>query len=853
MKSLVQGQVACMRNDRKPLSMVLAGNPNAGKTTIFNELTGSNHHVGNYPGVTVEKKEATFVHKGSSIHLVDLPGTYSLTTSSLEEKVARDFLIHENPDVVIQVLDSASLERNLYLTVQLLELGQNVVLALNMMDVAKRKGLDIDIEMLSSLLGIPIVETVGTSGKGLEALLDKAVECAENDTTSKNSRIRYGADLGREITLIEKQLSTLKDEAGNILHTSLPEKSWVAIKLLELDEEVTKDVATLLENGEEILEIVERASQRLESLYGDPSEIVIADKRYGFISGACQEAVKLTVERRHRFSDKIDDILAHRILGLPIFFLVVYCIFWVTFTLGEPGMEMIERAVSECGLWVSSFWPKGSTSLVRSLLVEGIISGVGGVLVFLPNIVLLFMGISFLEDTGYIARAAFLTDWMMHKIGLHGRSFIPLILGFGCTVPAIMATRTLESRRDRLTTMFVLPLMSCSARFPIYTLIIPAFFAPQWQAPMLWGIYFLGVVLAVIIARLLRNTVLSGSASPFVMELPIYRLPTMKGVLFHMWLRAKGYLEKAGTIILVASVIMWLIQAYPVLPQGRIQRELELSQAREKYVSSLNSLALKGSSQALVFEFLKEELLLSESGKKFYVWEDGYKDAFARFNIQKEQLLQSHHSDSLRRFLGMRKALLEIEAKYKSIEDEPISDVAAVIRQTELDRLKAGEPEMYSMAFHVLYTLKPAYRAEVVQIEQKFAALQLNYSIAGRIGSFLEPVLTPIGFDKRLGTALIGAFAAKEMFVAQMGIIASVNTDDEGVTSLRQWMRSNYSPVVGVNLLIFCLIATPCMATCSVMRRESGSWRWAAFQLGGLTALAYTICFVVYQVFGLIQ
>jgi ferrous iron transport protein B len=840
-----------MSQDRKSLSIVLAGNPNAGKTTIFNYLTGTNHHVGNYPGVTVEKKEGTFTHKESSFHVVDLPGTYSLTTSSLEEKVARDFLINETPDVVVQVVDAASLERNLYLTVQLLELGQNVVIALNMMDVALRKGLDIDIDMLSSLLDVPIVQTIGSSGKGLPRLLDRVIDVVGEDTSSKKSRIRYGTDLGREIKLIEKVLDGIFPEDAKPLIPSLPEKSWVAIKLLERDEEVTKDVSTLVDNGADILSAVERAAERLESIFGDPSEIVLADKRYGFISGACQEAVQLTVERRHRFSDKIDDILAHRILGLPIFFFVVYCIFWVTFTVGEPGMELIESGVSSFGLWVSSFWPKGSPSMVRSLLVEGIISGVGGVLVFLPNIVLLFMGISFLEDTGYIARAAFLTDWMMHKIGLHGRSFIPMILGFGCTVPAIMATRTLESRRDRLTTMFVLPLMSCSARFPIYTLIIPAFFPQAWQAPALWGIYFLGVLLAVCIARLLRKTVLSGSATPFVMELPIYRLPTVRGVVFHMWQRAKGYLEKAGTIILAASIAMWLIQAYPVLPGGAAQRELELSAARESYITSLKELSGNTSGSDSVFVYLVGELEASEASDRFYEWEDGYKSGHSDFQSLKKRLLKDPQSERLGQFLRLRDALLEIDSKYSSIEDQPISDVAAVVRQGELKQLQIANGKAFVLADRFLNEVQPGYKKQVQDIERKYASLQLNYSIAGRIGSVLEPLLKPIGFDKRIATGLIGAFAAKEMFVAQMGIIASVNTEDEGVTSLRSWMRENYSPVVGANLLIFCLIATPCMATCAVMRRESGSWKWAALQLGGLTLLAYCICLIVYQVHSL--
>jgi ferrous iron transport protein B len=840
-----------MNEVSRPLSIVLAGNPNAGKTTIFNDITGSNQHVGNYPGVTVEMKEGDCFHKGQRIRVIDLPGTYSLTVSSLEERVARDFLINEAPDVVVHVLDASCLERNLYLTVQLLELGENVVIALNMMDVARSKGLAIDIDVLSSLLGVPIIETVGTSGEGLKKLLDQVLESATIEPGKRDRKIRYSADLGKEITLLQKALSGVENKFGKPVHKSLPGTFWVALKLLEQDEVVGRDVSELLHNGSDILALARQSSKRLEELYGDPSEIVIADKRYGFISGACQEAVKLTVESRHRFSDRIDDILAHRILGLPIFFCVVYLIFWITFTFGEAPMGWIEGGVSSFGALVSSFWPKGSESLFRSLLVDGIISGVGGVLIFLPNIVLLFMGISFLEDTGYIARAAFLTDWMMHKIGLHGRSFIPLIIGFGCTVPAIMATRTLENRRDRLTTMLVLPLMSCSARFPIYTLIIPAFFPSSWQAPMLWFIYFLGVVIAVILARLLRSTIFAGSSTPFVMELPIYRLPTLKGVLFHMWLRARGYLEKAGTVILGASIVMWLIQTYPSFPEARVLQKTEITAERARYVSSLEELSVSAgqSARGPLFSLLSCEMELYEASEKFYEADDGYIEVRKKLESLKANLEKSAEGKETLRFIQLRKALLEIDEKYAFLDSGKLGTVASVVRQSELERLKAADPKIYSIAHTFLNETHHSYIGALQRIESRCASMKLDHSCAGHIGSLLEPLLKPIGFDKKMGTALLGAFAAKELFVAQMGIIASVNTEADGVASLRVWLRKNYSPLVGFNILIFCLIATPCMATIAVTRRESGSWKWAALQLGGLTALAWVICLVVYQTF----
>ena len=678
---------------KKPSVLALAGNPNSGKTTLFNQLTGSRQHVGNYPGVTVEKKEGSCRFEGEEIRVVDLPGTYSLTAYSIEERVARQFIVEEKPDVVVDVVDASNLERNLYLAVQLMELGVPVVLALNMSDVAKARGLEFDLKLLSSLLGATIVPTIGHRNIGTRELLEAAAKTARAGTSVQAQDIRYAPDLERSIEAVRKRVEE------NMQCADGRESRWVAVKLLENDGEV----AQRFQAGE-VHETVLAEQQHIESLLGDSPEMLIADGRYGFISGVCQEAVRSTIETRHTLSDRIDEIVIHRLWGLPIFLGLMYAVFWLTFTAGTPPMDWIDGLFGWLGDTIAGFWPEDSDSLLKSLLVDGLIGGVGGVLIFLPNILLLFLAIAILEDSGYMARAAFIMDRLMHKIGLHGKSFIPLLIGFGCSVPAIMATRTLENRRDRLTTMMVAPLMSCGARLPIYALIIPAFFPNVWHAPILWIIYLIGIGLAILCAKLLRSTLFRGESVPFVMELPPYRLPTLKGTLVHMWERGGLYLKKAGTVILGISILLWALTTFP----------------------------------------------------------------------------------------------------------------------------RSGDTD-------------PDLSAEEQQ------AVALAHTAAGRIGHILEPVIRPLGFDWRIGTAMIGAFAAKEVFVAQLGIVYSVGEADEESVTLREKLRAHYSPLVGFCIMLFMLISAPCMATIAVTRRESNSWKWALFQLGGLTLLAYLATLLVYQ------
>ncbi len=688
----------------KNIKVALAGNPNSGKTSIFNMLTGARQHVGNYPGVTVEKKEGVCKYKGYEITIVDLPGTYSLTAYSIEELVARKFIIEEQPDIVVDIVDSSNIERNLYLATQLIEINVPLVLAFNMSDIAEQKGLQFDIEQLSRLFEAMIVPTVGNKGKGKIELLDAIVETSRQDKRQRTHKVSFGEEIEQELaeiqTLINDKEQQLAEKYGS---------RWLALKLLERDSDITAKV-----HSQQVLDAVTASTEHLRGIFADEPEIVMADRRYGFISGACQETIKSTVELRHSTSDMIDAVVTNRILGLPIFLILMYLVFFLTFKIGEYPMGWLEQFFGWAGKTIVGFWPTGSESWLLSLLVDGVIGGVGGVIVFLPNILLLFLAIALLEDSGYMARAAFIMDSIMHKIGLHGKSFIPMLIGFGCSLPAIMGTRILENRRNRFTTIMVIPLMSCGARLTIYALIIPAFFPEKWRGPMLWFIYLIGIMLAIVCIKVLRLTVFKGETTPFVMELPPYRMPTLKSVCIHMWHRGWMYLRKAGTIILAISIILWAAMSYPK-PGEQSLKDLSAEQARQ-----------------------------------------------------------------------------------------------------------AG----------------------------------LEYSLVGRLGRTIEPALKPLGFDWKIGTALIGATAAKEVFVSQLAIVYAVGSHEAGGAgsaeqrshSLREKLQANYTPLTGFCIMLFCLITTPCVATVAMTKQETNSWGWALFQFFGLTALAYVVTLIVYQI-----
>ncbi len=676
----------------RTIRVALVGNPNSGKTTIFNALTKQHEHVGNYSGVTVDKKEGKFNYHGKLITITDLPGTYSLTAQSLDEQIARDFVINEKPDVVVDIIDYSTIERNLYLMLQLIELKVPLVLVLNMSDVARQRGICYDLERLSEKLGVKIVNTVGYRKDGIDEIAKAVVEIANSEEEIFHPRVNYGRDIERFI----KELSDYIQANESFEKNYNPR--WVSLKLLENDEIILGQA-----KDEELLKKVKKYSARLDSIYSQPPEITIAERRYGFISGLCKRTVISNAKSNLTLSDKVDRVLTNRWLGIPIFLVLMYAMFQVTFSLGAYPMSWIESSFEFLSNVINGFWVEETTSPLRSLLVEGIIGGVGGVLIFLPNIMLLFLGISLLEDSGYMPRAAFVMDKTMQKLGLQGKSFIPMLVGFGCSIPAIMATRTIDNRRDRLVTMMVIPLMSCGARLPIYSLIIPAFFAKQFQAPMLFAIYIIGIILAVLAAKLLRVTLFKGENFPLIMELPPYRIPTLQSMFVHMWEKSWLYVRKAGTVILAISIVLWVLTSYPKPPEA--------------------------------------------------------KDTGATEQI----------------------------------------------------------------------------------------AMELEYSVAGRIGKAIEPAIKLMGFDWRLGTAMIGAFAAKEVFVAQLGIVFAVGDESGMDVTLREKLKKAYTPFVGFLIMLFMLITMPCVATFAVTKAESGKWRYAFLQLGGLTTAAYLICVIVYQ------
>ena len=535
------------------INIALVGNPNCGKTTLFNFLSGSKEHVGNYSGVTVDAKKATFTQNGYNFNIFDLPGTYSLTAYSPEEIYVRNFIMNETPDIVINVIDSSNLERNLFLTTQLIDMDIKVIIALNMYDELLKSKVKFDYQSLGKLMGIPIIPTVSSKGTGITELLHKIVEVYEDrDPIMRHIHINYGTELEDSILKLRTKIKLEKPITDKI------SSRFLAIKLLERDKQTDLSLESY-PNYIEIKNTAQNEIRRIERLYNEDSETVITDAKYGFISGALKETFKQKEKRIINPSEKIDNILTHPFFGFPIFIILISIAFYSTFKLGAYPMGWIENLVALISSTVSNMMPNG---MLSDLLINGIIDGTGSVLVFLPNILILFLFISFMEDTGYMARAAFIMDKIMHRFGLHGRSFIPMVMGFGCNVPAIMATRTLRSPGDRLLTMLIIPFMSCSARLPVYVLFITAFF-PQHPALVLSSIYFAGILIAFLTAQLLNKTIFRNKETPFVLELPPYRLPTAKNIIVHMWDKTQQYLQKIGGVILIGVVIIWALGYFP--------------------------------------------------------------------------------------------------------------------------------------------------------------------------------------------------------------------------------------------------------------------------------------------------
>lgn len=526
------------------MNIALAGNPNSGKSTMFNQLTGSKQYVGNWPGVTVERKEGKKKYNNYNLNIVDLPGTYSLLPFSLEERVARDYIMEGDPDVIINIVDGSNLARNLYLTLQLIELGKPVIVALNMIDVAENRGIEIDFQLLQKELGVPIIPVIARKGKGINELLDKVIDFIEGKEIFKPKDFNYGQDIERYIDELSNEIIKEGSFSGSNIR-------GIVIKILEGD----KDLESIVYNKD------------LKKLYTGRmnNNVTVADKRYELIDGIVSNVVTKKGEDEDTISDKIDRVLMNRYFALPIFALMMYGVFWFTFTAGGFFLEKIDIFFSQVlTLYVSDLLNNMSVApWLISLIVDGIIGGVGGVLTFLPNIAFLFIAISILEDSGYMARVAFIMDKAMRKIGLNGKAFIPMIMGFGCNVPAIMGTRTLEDEKDRLTTILINPFMSCGARLPVYTLFASAFF-PGNESKVVFSLYILGIIIAIIMGLIFKKTLFRGESSALLMELPPYRMPTLKGVVINVWDKVKGFLTKASTVIFAASIILWIILGFNI-------------------------------------------------------------------------------------------------------------------------------------------------------------------------------------------------------------------------------------------------------------------------------------------------
>ena len=605
------------------LKIGLAGNPNVGKTTLFNNLTGLNQHVGNWPGKTVEKAEGHYNYNNNRVDVIDLPGNYALSAHSIEEIVSRDFIVDEDSDVIVNIIDASNLERNLYLTVQMMELGANLVVALNMNKFAQDKGYTIDAKKLSDLLGVPVVEIEANSKIGKDQLLKTIEEAAKNPVNTVN-RLSYGPELFDHLN----ELQTAIEEDKNL--SDVPSR-WIAIKLLE-DDEIILDRIEDSSKRNNILNTTEKVKKHFKDIYNESSEEVIANARYAYIEGLLKEVLTKPATEKKTLTDKIDSIVTNRLLGFPIFLVIMYLMFQITFTVAAPFQDMIDEGFGILGEMVATSLGDG---MLTSFIVDGIIGGVGGVLVFLPQIILLFLIISFLEDSGYLARAAFVMDKVMHSlVGLHGKAFIPMILGFGCGIPGIMATRTMENEKDRLITMLIVPFMSCTARMPVYLLLVGAFFAAADQTNVIFSLYVLGIVVAIIVAFILRKTLFDDMDAPFVMELPDYKLPTLRGILMHTAEKSWGFVRKAGTIILAAAIIVWILSSFPAgVEYGSQESAIGMIGTAVAPVFAPLGFGSWQPAVALIFGLVAKEVVVGTFSSLFGVAEEGAGIAAAMHGI----------------------------------------------------------------------------------------------------------------------------------------------------------------------------------------------------------------------------
>lgn len=758
----------------KPIRIALVGNPNCGKTCIFNGLTGARQHVGNYPGVTVESKSGRFILDGRDVELVDLPGIYTLSSHSPEEKVVFQELTGKatRPDLILNIVDSSVPERSFYLTSQLASLGIPTLLVLNMSDEADRKRIHFNHKQMEEFFGVHVVRTVGRTAEGVRPLIEALSVFLHYGMENPPVALGYGEDVEREIVALLPRVQKAMPE------DLAPESArFLSIKLLERD--------TTVEALPGVKELVPAAKEALSRIGDTGDGTSLAVKRFAMLSEFAAKAIVQGEKENRERGFKVDKVLTSPWLGIPIFLAIIYLTFWFTFTLGDPFMGWIEDGFGWLSDLVKNVWPDGKAEYFRDLVTDGIIGGVGGVLVFLPNIVLLFIAIVLLEDSGYMARAAFVMDGLMRKFGLHGRSFVPLVMGFGCNVPAIMATRTIESQRDRRTTIMVLPAMSCGARLPIYALVIPVFFTGTTRSVVMFGLYVLGVVVALIAARIMKSTLFKGDDETFLMELPPYRMPTFRSLVMHVWDRAKMYLHKAGTIILFTSIVLYFFNTLPARTEFSKDYDKEIAAVQEA-IDGLEA-AVPADNQAVA----------------------AVKDAIAA----------------------------DEEADPSEILDAAIAEATA----------KGDEGAATVGYLNILKDIQEK-EGEIETLENERSAETMDYTISGRIGHALQPLFAPIGFDDKLVTASLAGLAAKEVFVSQLGILYAEGEADEENEGLRAQLRAHYTPLQGVSILIFSLLSIPCFATLAVIKRELNSWKWLAYECIGLFAVAYLLTMVVYQV-----
>ena len=777
------------------IRIALAGNPNCGKTTMFNNITGAKQHVGNYAGVTVEKKEGYTKFDGHELLFIDLPGTYSLTARSLDELVARNVIVNDNPDVIVNVLDASNLERNLYLAAQLLELEKPMVIALNMADVAEDMGIKYDLKKMAEMTGATIVSTVGRTNIGTKDLLAATISVAASQK-APGVTINYG-------DLLEGKISELVEELKQAGTVTYPLR-WIAVKLLEKDADVIGKVMRF-DNTEAVIQKAEAIREEIKDQVD--LDVVFQEYRHRFaveVYNTCLTQAPTQLETR---SDRYDKILTHRILGLPIFMVVMWLLFNFVNTVGAIPQGWIEDGFTALQAWVVTVIPEGQ---LQSLISDGIIAGVGAVLSFVPLILLLFLGISFLEDTGYMARAAFVIDRVMRACGLHGKSFIPLLLGFGCSVPSVMGARILDNYKDRMVTILITPFMSCSARLPVYTLFAAAFFPPEWAGTVVFGVYALGIVFGIVFAKIFRKYLFAGEAEPFVMELPPYHLPTLKATLTHMFERGIMYLKKAGTFILAASILVWFITTYP-----------------------------------MDVEYSKDYDALHDQVAQTYEMKDA--ETLAHFGIatdeQKDQVneivenMKSTVADATTQAEDAGEAAPEIEVEDDSEAPELFNDI------------KEQNEQLFPVAWS-MYKNSVNLDDENQKIDKEKNSEKLEQSYAAMFGKAINPVLKPLGFDWKIGVSLVAGLAAKEVVVSTLGTIYAVGGDTDHPQALTDYLQNDphFTPLIALTLMLFILIYPPCIAALAVIKRETGSWKWMLFMFCYENAFAWIACFIFYNI-----